>query len=123
MSIILGTLIAGLGLFFTGLQLVSANLMQLTSRRFRLLVSKWADNGWLVGLWGAVSGAITQSMSALTFIVVSLISSGMMSVRNALPILLWANSGVSILVILAVLRIELLILFLLGVSGLCFAFE
>jgi len=123
MSIILGTLIAGLGLFFTGLQLVSTNLKQLTSRRFRLLVSKWADNGWLVGLWGAVSGAITQSMSALTFIVVSLISSGMMSVRNALPILLWANSGVSILVILAVLRIELLILFLLGVSGLCFAFE
>jgi phosphate:Na+ symporter len=123
MSIILGTLIAGLGLFFTGVKMVGTNLKQLTSRRFRLLVSKWADNGWLLGLWGAVSGAITQSMSALTFIVISLISSGMMSVKNALPIILWANTGVSILVILAVLRIEFLVLVLLGVSGLCFAFE
>ena len=123
MSIILGTLIAGLGLFFTGVKMVGTNLKQLTSRRFRLLVSKWSDNGWLLGIWGAVSGAITQSTSALTFIVISLISSGMMSVRNALPIILWANSGISILVILAVLRIELLVLVLLGVSGLCFAFE
>jgi len=39
MSIILGTLIAGLGLFFTGVKLVGTILKQLTGRRFRLLVS------------------------------------------------------------------------------------
>jgi phosphate:Na+ symporter len=123
MAVILGTFIAGLALFFTGVKLVGTHLKQLTSRRFRLLVSRWADNGWLAGLWGACSGAITQSMSALTFIVVSLISSRMLSVRKALPIILWANSGVSLLVIVAVLRIELFVLYLLGISGLCFAFE
>ena len=123
MSTILATLIAGLGLFFTGVHLVSTHLKQLTSRRFRLLVSKWSENGWLAGLWGALSGTVAQSSAAVAFIVVSLISSGMMPVRNGIPIILWSNPGASTIVFLAVLRIELLALYLLGVSGISFAFE
>lgn len=110
MSIILATLIAGLGLFFTGVHLVATHLKQLTSRRFRLLVSKWSESAWLAGLWGALSGAVAQSSAAIAFIVVSLISSGMMPVRNGIPIILWSNPGVSTIVFLAVLRIELLAL-------------
>lgn len=123
MSVILAPLIAGLGLFFTGVRLVGVNLKQMTSRRFRLLVSRWAYSGWLAGLWGALSGAIAQSSSAVTFIVVNLVSSGMMPVRNGIPVILWANAGVSTLVFLSVLRIESLALYLLGISGISFAFE
>src|SRR5437867_995852 len=120
---IFGSFLAGIGLFFTGVKLVSSNLKQMTSRRFRLLVSRWTGNGWRAGLLGAVAGAVTQSASAIAFLIISLISSGLITVRNALPIMTWANVGLSSLVLLATLNIELMILYLIGIAGVCFAFD
>lgn len=120
---ILGTIIAGMGLFFTGLKFVSNNLKQMTSRRFRSLVARLTDNFWLASLLGTVAGAILQSTSAITFILVSMISSGLITVRKALPIIAWCNVGCTVLVFVAVLDIRLVVLYLLGLAGASFAFE
>jgi len=116
-------LIGGLGLFFVGIRMVSGNLKQMTSRRFKLFISRFTDNGFIAGIWGALSGFITQSTSVSTFIIASLISSGLLTVRKSLPIIFWANAGCSTLVLIAVLDIKYVVLLLLGLSGTCYAFE
>ncbi|MBT8489821.1 MAG: Na/Pi symporter, partial [Deltaproteobacteria bacterium] len=116
-------LIGGLGLFFVGIKMVSGNLKKMTSRRFKLFISRFTDNGIVAGAWGAFSGFITQSTSVATFIVASLISSGLLTVRKSLPIIFWSNAGCSTLVLIAVLDIKCIVLLLLGLSGACYAFE
>ncbi|MBI3927675.1 MAG: Na/Pi cotransporter family protein [Armatimonadetes bacterium] len=118
---IAGTLLAGIGLFFTGLKLVSENLKQMTSRRFRALVARWTGRSALAGLWGLVLGVVTQSASGVTFIAISLLAGGLITVRRALPILAWANVGLSALVLVAVIDISAIKLYLLGLAGICFA--
>ena len=116
-------LLGGLGLFFVGIRMVSSNLKLMTSRKFKLFIARFTDSGFMAGLWGALSGFITQSTSVTTFIVASLISSGLISVRKSLPLIFWSNPGCSTLVLIAVLDIKLVVLILLGVSGICYAFE
>ncbi|MFO7445909.1 MAG: Na/Pi symporter [Ignavibacteriaceae bacterium] len=119
----IGTLLAGLGLFFIGIKTVSSQLKKIASRRFRLLIAAWTKSKFLSAVWGFSSGAVTQSTSGATFILVSLISSGLLSVRSAFPIIIWANIGTSTLVLLTVLDIKLLVFYLIGIAGLMFAFN
>lgn len=115
-------LLGGLGLFFIGVDFVTGHLKQITGRRFRWLVSRVTQSGILAGAWGVVSGVMMQSATAVTFIVASLASAGMIQVRKALPILAWSNVGSSVLVLLAVLDLRLAALYLLGAVGLCHYF-
>ncbi|MBU1247467.1 MAG: Na/Pi symporter, partial [Proteobacteria bacterium] len=63
------------------------------------------------------------STSVSAFIVAGLSASGLIQVRNALPLIFWANAGCSILVVIAVLDIKYLVFLLLFFSGISFAFE
>ena len=123
MIVVLASLLAGLGLFFTGVKMVGSHLKQMTSRRIRLLVSKWAGNNLLAGFLGAIIILITQSTAAMTFIIISLISSGMLNVRRALPMLIWGNGGASVLVLVVMLDIKSIVFLVLGISGLAYYFE
>ncbi|RJP22450.1 MAG: Na/Pi cotransporter family protein [Candidatus Omnitrophota bacterium] len=119
---IIGYLIGGIGVFFVGMSLLGHALKQMTGRKLRMLLAKWAGNGYKAGLIGYVAGAVTQSMSALSFIIASLVGVGVISVRQALPVILWANTGVGLLVLLAFLNINILILFVLGIAGISYSF-
>jgi phosphate:Na+ symporter len=113
-------MLAGIGLFFSGLKIVSNMLKNITSRKFRLLTAKWTGNIWLGSLWGFLSGAISQSSTNTTFILTGLVSGGMVSARNAFPIISWSNVGTTILIFLVAINMNLAILFLLGLSGILF---
>lgn len=121
--VILGTIFAGLGLFFIGIKLISANLKEMSGATFRRLIARVTEHPLLGGLIGVIGGALTQSTNAITFIVISMVTAGMIELRRSLPILIWANLGTSALVLLATLDIHLAILFLLGVTGLGFYFD
>ena len=116
-------LVGGLGIFFVGIHMVSSNLKQMASRKFKLFIARFTDRDFISGVWGFISGFITQSTSVNTFIIASLISSGLITVRKALPIIIWANAGCSTLVLFAVLDIKDFVLILLGITGICFAFD
>lgn len=120
---ILANIIAGLGLFFSGLRLVDANLRQATGRTLRTIIGRLTRNAWLAGVVGVVTGALVQSSSGIVFILVSLVSSGLTTVRRALPIVTWANVGTSALIFAAVLDLRLAILYLIGLAGAAFAFD
>ena len=72
---ILAGVVGGLGLFIVGMWFLTENLKKLASRRLRLSAQRWTTNPYAALLWGTLAGGITQSMTALTFIVVSILRS------------------------------------------------
>jgi phosphate:Na+ symporter len=116
---IVADIIAGLGLFFIGVRSIGTHMKQMTGARFRRWVA-WATGHHLsAALVGTTAGIVTQSSNAVTFISVSLVTSGMITPERALPILAWANVGTALLVFLATLDIHIAVLLLLGVVGFC----
>lgn len=115
--------LVGLSLFFHGVDGVRTNLQGLTSRRLRQQLARWAQHPVLAGAWGFLFGAITQSSTAVAFIVTSLVSSGLMPVARALPIVAWANLGTVVLVFFVSFNVQLAFLYVLGLSGLGLAFD
>src|SRR5215468_895868 len=113
---ILANIIAGLGLFFSGLRLIDSNLRQAAGRRLRTIIGRLTQQTWVASLVGLLAGAFIQSSSGIVFILVSLVSSGLTTVKRALPIVTWANVGCSALIFAAVLDLLLAILYLLGVA-------
>jgi len=119
---IVADIIAGLGLFFIGVRSIGTHMKQMTGARFRTWVA-WATGHPLsAAVVGTTAGIVTQSSNAVTFISVSLVTSGMITPERALPILAWANVGTALLVFLATLDIHVAVLFLIGVVGFCHYF-
>ena len=116
MIAILGGIAGGLGLFFMGAKLLSEHLRLLTNRRLRMSAARWTKSRWTGFAWGALAGAVAQAMPALIFIAVSMLRSGLLSVRRAFPILLGGNVGGACLLLIVTLDAELIVLYVLGVS-------
>jgi phosphate:Na+ symporter len=113
--------IGGLGIFFAGMYILSENLKKLTGRRFRQTVAAWTRSTWAGVMWGFTTGAVVQSTSAITFIVVSMLGSGLLTVPSGLAITIGSNVGTTLLVVIATLNIHLFVLVMLGIAGLSFA--
>src|SRR5262245_48985241 len=103
--------------------MVDANLRQATGRQLRTIIGRLTQQTWLASLVGLLTGALVQSSSGIVFILVSLVSSGLTTVRRVLPIVTWANVGTCALIFVAVLDLRLVILYLIGLAGAAFAFD
>lgn len=88
-----GLILAGLGLFFVGMEMLTSSLRNLAGRTVQQSIGRYASSIPLGFLWGAIGGAITQSTSVATFIIIGLLVARMIEVRNALPMIIGANIG------------------------------
>ena len=113
----LGGLLGGLGLFFVGMWLLTENLKGLTNRRLRMIVADWVPNRYAAWGWGALSGSILQSLSALTFITISMFRANLLTTERAFAFLIGGNLGAGILVLLVSLDIQLAALYVLGAAS------
>ncbi len=120
MVLVAGSLLAGLGLFFVGLYFLTEHLKMLSGRRLRERIATWTKQPLLGVLWGGVFIAIAQSTAATMFILVSMLRSGMMSVRQGLPTIIGVNMGAGAIVLILVFDIKIAILFLLGITGIIY---
>ncbi len=120
MSTVLSALLSGLGLFFVGVKLIPTHLRQMTGREVRNRVATLVDHPWRGPVVGLVSGAATQSTNVVTFIMTSLQSAGLIDVRRAMPVIIWANVGTSVLVMVATVDIRVAVSMLLAVVGLAY---
>lgn len=111
----------GIGLFFVGMWLLTENLKALAGRRLRFIARRWTDNRLAAFGIGAFAGVTTQSMPALTFIVVSMSKSRLVSPRGAFAIVLGGNVGVTLLVFMLTFDIRLVALYVLGAAGVVMA--
>ena len=107
----------GLGLFIVGMWLLTENLKAFATRRLRRTAGRWTGHRFSALVWGALAGAVTQSMSALAFIVVSILRSGLITTQGALALILGGCVGVSALVVIVTFDIKVVSLYVLGLSG------
>ena len=107
----------GFGLFIVGMWLLTENLKSLTTMRLRRNAGRWTEKRFSALAWGALAGAITQSMSATTFIVMSLLRSGLITPRGSLALIIGGCVGVSGLVVIVTFDIKVVSLYLLGLAG------
>ena len=113
----LNSFILGLGLFFLGLQLVGQNLRQLSGGGFRNLVKSATHTPVLAALLGLVAGALMQSATAVTFILVSMVGSGLIQTSAARIVVVWCNVGLTVLAFLAAMNIHPFVAYLVGGAG------
>src|SRR5262249_29360247 len=119
----LGTLVAGIGFFFFGLYLLNSHLQQAAGRGFRRLLTSVTGRTWPSSLFRVLPRAITRSASAVAIILGSMTASGLLTVRRALPIVAWANVGVTFLIFITLLDIRLAVLYFLGISAVAYSFD
>lgn len=113
----LDTLVLGLGLFFLGLRLISQNLRELGGGGFRHAVRAATHTPPLASMLGVMSGALTQSATAVTFILASMLGSGMIRPSAARLVVVWSNVGLTALAFLATVDIHPLVAYFVGGTG------
>ncbi|MBY0758192.1 MULTISPECIES: Na/Pi cotransporter family protein [Sellimonas] len=89
-------LLGGLALFLYGMQMMSSNLEAVAGDRLKGILERLTSNRILGVLVGAVITAIIQSSSATTVMVVGFVNSGLMTLRQAVWIIMGANIGTTI---------------------------
>lgn len=94
-GIILG-LLGGLALFLYGMQMMSDGLEAAAGERLKLILEKLTSNRFMGVLVGAIITAIIQSSSATTVMVVGFVNAKMMTLRQAVWIIMGANIGTTI---------------------------
>ena len=90
------SLLGGLALFLHGMQMMSSGLEAAAGNRMKGILEKLTANRVLGVVVGAVITAVIQSSSATTVMVVGFVNSGMMTLTQAVWIIMGANIGTTI---------------------------
>ena len=89
-------LLGGLALFLYGMQMMSSGLEAAAGNRMKRILEKLTANRFLGVAVGAGITAVVQSSSATTVMVVGFVNSGMMTLKQAVWIIMGANVGTTI---------------------------
>ncbi len=89
-------LLGGLALFLYGMQMMSGGLESIAGNRMKSILEKLTSNRFLGVAVGAGITAVIQSSSATTVMVVGFVNTGMMTLRQAVWIIMGANIGTTI---------------------------
>ncbi len=119
------SLLGGLGLFLYGMQMMSSGLEAAAGNRMKSILKKLTSNRFLGVAVGAGITAVIQSSSATTVMVVGFVNAGMMTLQQAVWIIMGANIGTTITGQLIALDVGMLapLLAFLGVSLVVFIEE
>ena len=89
-------LLGGLALFLYGMQMMSSGLEAAAGNKMKQILERLTANRILGVVVGAGITAVIQSSSATTVMVVGFVNSGMMTLRQAVWIIMGANIGTTI---------------------------
>ena len=90
------SLLGGLALFLYGMNMMSQGMEAAAGNKMKQILERLTTNRYLGVLVGAVITAIIQSSSATTVMVVDFVNSGMMTLRQAVGVIMGANIGTTI---------------------------
>ena len=89
-------LLGGLALFLYGMQMMSDGLESAAGNKMKQILEKLTSNRFKGVLVGAVITAVIQSSSATTVMVVGFVNTGLMTLNQAVWIIMGANIGTTI---------------------------
>ncbi len=90
------TLVGGLCLFLFGMNLMGMALERRAGSKLQLLLSKLTTNRFVGLLTGLGITAVVQSSSATTVMVVGFVNSGLMTLKQAINVIMGANIGTTV---------------------------
>lgn len=89
-------LLGGLALFLYGMQMMSSGLEATAGNKMKSILQKLTSNRFLGVIVGAAITAVIQSSSATTVMAVGFVNSGLMTLGQAVWIIMGANVGTTI---------------------------
>ena len=118
-------LLAGVGVFIVGMNLLGDALEKSAGSGMKSLLQKISNNRFSgVGIGAGVT-AIVQSSSATSVMVIGLVNAGVMTLMQATPIIMGANIGTTITGVLVALKNDYfdMIMYLLAFAGVMMGFS
>ncbi|MBM7642248.1 Na/Pi symporter [Streptococcus loxodontisalivarius] len=88
--------LGGLGLFLFSIKYMGDGLQQAAGDKLRYYIDKYTSNPFLGVLIGIAMTALIQSSSGVTVITVGLVSAGLLTLRQAIGIVMGANIGTTV---------------------------
>jgi len=115
--------LAGLGIFLFGMFMMEESIKLLAGRSFKILIRRCTESRFKGLLTGFVTTAILQSSSAVSLMVLAFVGAGLMSLANAVAVLMGAMVGTTctawiVAMIGFKLKIDVFALPLIGLGGL-----
>lgn len=89
-------LLGGLGLFLYGMKIMSEGLQKIAGDRMRKVLAALTKNRIIATIVGVVVTVIIQSSSATTVMVIGFVNAGLMSLIQAIGVVLGANIGTTV---------------------------
>lgn len=93
---IIAGLLGGLALFLIGMQMMSSGLEAAAGNKMKKILEKLTSNRFLGVIVGAAITAVIQSSSATTVMVVGFVNSRLMTLNQAVWVIMGANIGTTI---------------------------
>ncbi len=120
------TLLAGIGIFLLGMNYLEDSLRRLGGRAFKIFLRKQTTNKVKSILGGAVVSGVLQSSSIVNLMVLAFVGAGIITMQNALAIIMGANIGSTlnswiVATIGFTFNIDLFALPVIGLAGLAMA--
>ncbi len=113
--------LAGLSLFIFGLNRLSNSLQKITSNKLKSVINFLAKKSWSTLLVGLFTTILIQSSSATSVMTVGFVNAGLLTLRQAIGIIMGANIGTTVTAQIISFRVELLTLPII-IIGFCFYF-
>jgi len=115
--------IGGLGLFLLGMKNMSEGMQAVAGERLRRLIRAVTDNRLVACGVGASVTALIQSSSVTTVMVVGMVNAGIMTLRQAIGVVMGTNIGTTITAWLIALHVADYGLPILGIAALIYLFS
>ena len=90
------TLLGALGMFLYGMNMMSSGLQKVAGERLRSFLAAMTSNPFKRVLTGLSITAIIQSSSATTVMVVSFVNAGLLTLTQAVGVIMGANIGTTV---------------------------
>ena len=90
------SVLGGLAMFLYGMALMSDGLQKSAGDRLRAFMAKMTSNAFKRVLTGTVVTCLVQSSSATTIMVVSFVKAGLLTLGNAIGVIMGANIGTTL---------------------------
>ena len=90
------SVLGGLAMFLYGMALMSEGLQKSAGDRLRAFMAKMTSNAFKRVLTGTVVTCLVQSSSATTIMVVSFVNAGLLTLGNAIGVIMGANIGTTL---------------------------
>jgi len=116
-------LIGGLGIFLLGMKNMSEGMQAVAGERIRKLIGAVTNNRILACGVGTVVTCLVQSSSITTVMVVGMVNAGIMTLMQAIGVILGANIGTTITGWILVLKIGKYGLPMLGIAAFFYLFS